>query len=464
MQDSVSNSNEIFENKLNLARVKADQLKQNVQLSTNYSLSERCDKIRNQIDLHVETLIQQTNEARQDLLAEVDEYRDQIQADHKKRDTTIKESLVEISNSLSLLNVNSTDSSNTQTVVDETLSQIIRLESLFKAILFDHKLFNYNKKAAKFDKHTIGEIRCDNVSAKFDIKPSDFNFKKPKKLDLMHVTFRSKLKQLESGRFVHTQNNSKINFSMFILTNDAKSIKFERTVYPNLLVYENFIEVYKNRLFVYLELYDGDEDSRRRRRDTFENYLLVLDDNLNILSERSSTSFNYEIRKIALNSSFIFCMSDKDEIHIFDWSLNDITKDAMASLKLNLESIEYFNQIKLCEKYLYVSYKHEDNDSNFFLRVVDLKNGSVLSDFQLDSKCHEFDIFDQRTLVIFQYLGPSFIFYDWITGKVEYETHMEMNLSRNPLILINANTDAILFYDFLVRKLYKISVDVQLQL
>jgi hypothetical protein len=444
--------------KLKLLQTKTANLKQNLQLSTRYLVSERCDEVKNQIDLQTEKLIQQLNEIRQLRIAEIDTASEEINAEHKKRDVQIKNELAELSEKLLALKFNPDNATN----INYCLSQIVELESNFNAIIFGQNSFNFDRNEIKFNNNVIGELKSQDAARQFSIKPSSFNFVKPIKYNISHATFNSKIKQLDNGRFVHAQSNSKINFSLFIMSNNFKTIKHERTVYPSLLVYENFLEVYKNKLFVYLELYDGDENSRARPRNKSANHLLVLDDSLNILTEKVVTSVNYEMRKIAVNGSFILCLSASNEMHVLDWSLNDITERVLSEWCFDVQEIEYFNQIKLCEEYLYVSYKRDDNDSSFYMRVISLNEGrsSVVSDFELNSKCHEFDVFNQRTVVIFHYVGPGFQFYDWISGKIVHEVTMAVNASPSPLILIKANTSGIFFYCFLKRQLYKLIVDV----
>ena len=443
-------SNQLIANKIKLVKFKLDELKSVVSYSKAYTIRDRCDKIKNQIDVQTEYLIEQLNRQRQELFDEIDAYEKQEFTIHSSPEklSQVREAVLEINVDSRMLDASAEET-------DKFLCGLIELENRFRTLHFGCSWLQLDQRTLLFGKNILGRVCVEDIDVKSKITPEQFDFDNPIKQRLFNVTTRSKLKRLENGRFVHGQSNSKVNFSLFILTNSLKHVKFERTVYRPLLVYENFLEVFRNKIFLYLELYNDDEDYRHK----FENHFLVLDDNLNILNEKSTSIFNYQIRKTACNESFILCVSTSNHVYAFDWTLNEVAVNVGAVT----QHVEYLNQIKLSDENLFASYKREKNETrNFFMRVLCLKSGAILSDFELDDNCHEFDLFGNLNLLaIFKYVGPSFVFYNWISGLVEYRYETDFNaVCRNPLILIRANcAGPILFYDYFKRILYKIVSD-----
>jgi hypothetical protein len=454
----------IFENKLNLLKLKYEEFKLELKRPVCLTLRDRCDKIKNDIDIQTENLIVQLNSFRQNLFDQIDEYEKEILKYHEnntKTETFVKNHAYPLINNF-LTDPSFLTDPKCEELVDLNLEKVIDASEKLRSIKFNENILKYEKNLITFNRNIMGKLQLETIEIEKKNQQNMIDFQNPSKINIFNTSLRSKVKKLQNGNFVHVQNNSKQNLSIFIWSSNFKTIKFERTFYrPNLLIYENFIDVLGDKIFIYLELFDDDEDYRTK----FENYFVVLDSSLNILSEKVITVSNFELRKIASNKNFILAFSSSNKMHIFDWNLTEISSDKnfLPNLSASFESIEYFNQIKLSTNYLFISYKREYNNSNFFMRVICLKNNDnpavgcrIVSDFEMDNNFHQFDIFNSTLLTIFKYVGPSFLFYNWINGKKEYQVQTEYNTKNNPLILIQANSDSILFYDYFKKKLYKI--------
>lgn len=407
-------------------------------------IREHCDKLRNQIDLATETLLEKISKFREKFIDEINAYEQNcfknnyFSLDLKTKDTfkkLVKENEVKLNKIKNYVNKPKIDEELVKNLIQEAKLQEYKLKNQLKIIngkLFGKKIPHFEEVPLikQVESSIIGRLNYESLIILNDM------------LDIEKVAQPKIEKVIEHPNnvdralpLISSTNNSNYssesNDDKFLIScgssmkiiNDCHTLVEITFDYPP----EFFGTNDKDAIFVQ---HFRNTWKNNRKEKSHTQTLSVYDYNLNLNYEYGS---DFSILACACDSQNIFVQTtSKNSINVYNWQLEKlitIGQDTHADRPF------YFKDylLKLVkEDRIYMKKMKADDDGDFWIKVISLTTGELLNEYYLNSY-HDYFFIDalSRTVVI-----------DDIFSNIKIYDKPNSTVSDQPLLLYeNKNLD-----------------------
>jgi len=377
-------------------------------------IREHCDKIRNQIDLATETLLEKIAKFREKFIDEINLYEKDCSnsnnnhLDTKSRDffqKIIKENEIKLNRFKSYVNRARIEEESVKNLINEAKLQEYKLKNQLKLIngkLFGKKMPHFEELASiskLVESSIIGRLNYESLVILNDL------------LDIEKIAQPKIEKQIEHTNNIDRalpliSNNNNNNTTLldkddkYLIScgNNLKIINDSHTLVEISFDYppEFFATNERNAIFVQ-HFRNTWKNNRKEKAHT--QTLSVYDYNLNLNYEYGS---DYNILACVCDSQNIFVQTtSKYAINIYNWYLEKLTTIGQDQ---HADRAFYFKDflLKLVkEDRVYMKKMKADESADFWIRVISLHSGELLNEYQLNSY-HDHFFIDalSRTIVI----------------------------------------------------------------
>jgi hypothetical protein len=389
---------------------KKDELKSRLKLEM-LEIVDNCDRVRSEIDVATESLIDQLQQYRLSLFKEIDNYEQKCIESNKKLAKQVDEEDKEI---------------------DMDSHQVARIE--FQNLHF------------KFNKNILGRLSSEvtkksGATSRTSIPNFDSDYNPIYDYDLSLLTdldfMDAKARQLDNKKLIFYSSNSATPFCLKTVDKSMKTIEQTRRFYEYNMVK---IDTNKNTIVCLV----------KNKSNQYK--LILLDDTLDVLNE---TGLNFDFDNLAVNKSYIICFWNMSCIKVLDWYLNDVTTKFEFLYWLNPHAELEVRQIKLdTQNNLFIHFKIVGQEGHF-MKIVDLVAGKVLCEFKIEfmrRDINQFEIFSDGMLLFYEKFKRIVYFFNWRSVKLEREEEISLT---DYLDLVRVDYFYFLFYDKENKKIYK---------
>lgn len=355
---------------------------------------EYCDKIKNQIDLNTDTLIEKIKNFREQLLNELNVYEQSSIQNLKyidKKEIYIKllrENAEKLHNYYTYINQSRIDEQQVRKMINEAKIQEYKLKNNIKLLngkLFGKNLITFEQSTRQFDCSLIGKLNYENLSVVNDLtdieKVVDTKIEKTieYKADMVLPILTNKY-LVASG------------YNLKIIDDNPDVIVEIRFDNPPLYFSHNNLDsiLVQHRRCIW----------KNNRKEVSPTYTLsVYDFNLNLKNE---ISIDYNIMSCVTNNHNIFVQTDRSNaINVYSWDLEKIVSFGQTSYVDRPYFFKDFMLKMVKNDKIYMRKINVDDEGDFWIRIVSLTNGELLNEYYLDCN-HENFFVDalSRTIVI----------------------------------------------------------------
>jgi hypothetical protein len=366
------------------AKSSFQKLKENVK-NKETVVKERCELIRNNIDIKAESIINRIQEYRQDLLQQIDKQEKKF-----LRKNEFEEYLTEFENKYEnwalRINENNLSDVKAKVIIEEIMEMEMKFDFVKKT--FDEEMANINdlsyeegKDEPKLD--LIGYLSLDSLvlnkleRLKFQQKEKSFNLPKSESESLRQIQCigKDKLCYLQIFRTCHDfGNHIEIKYQLYSL--DCHLLKKK-----NQKLHNDFDEVrlmlttfHSNSLVVFLKFSSG------------SGFIFIFDIDFEVMKSTSISSANYHshsslLKLFSCNENIYLCLQNNLDLCIFKYDINLNLKE-----RVNLKDHKFTNIVALKFNQIFTIQSDNPRQQNpVYLNVYDMNNLNLINKHQFSS-------------------------------------------------------------------------------
>jgi hypothetical protein len=378
-----------------LGKIEKDICEVEVKISNpEAKIREHCEKIRNQIDLNTEIIIEKISNYRDQLFNEVNNYEQVCISNLKPIDRKdrvfkiLRENDAQLKNFLAYINHSRIDEDQVKKMMVDAKIQEYQLKNYLKRInnkLFGDSLIVFDDMQKQFDSSIIGRFSYESLSADADVIDIEkiINSKVERSIEYK----ADKVVPLINDKYIVSHGN----LLKIIDENPHTFVEIRFEFEP-----EYFSHNSNDSVFVMHHRNAWKNASKSKNQfNTFS----VYDFNLNLKSEISP---EMSILSCFTTNQYIFLQLEKSScIQVYNWNLEKVTTIGQT---IYIDKPYYFRDYKLRmvkNDRMYLGRVSANEAGNFGIRVVSLSTGQVLQEYCLSSSYENFFIDAlSRTIVV----------------------------------------------------------------
>ncbi|RNA02421.1 hypothetical protein BpHYR1_021425 [Brachionus plicatilis] len=361
---------------------------QEIQTRLNYpeeKIRSYCDRIRNQIDLNTENLIEKLNAYRDRLLNELTIYEknclenlDRIE----RKDIFLKllsENTRKVEYYYKYLNNCRIDEESVKSMMEQAKLQEYKLKNntqILNALIFGKNFITYEEPSKQLDQNFLGRFNYEDLSHMNDITDIDRIANSQ-----IEMTLQYQDKIIDFALSIQDRFLVVIGQCLKMIddqSNDIVDIRFDSTVdFVSHNLRDSILVQHRRCLW------------RNDRREISQAFTLsVYDFNLNLKEE---IVIETKIQNCVTNENNIFVQCEKtNTVSVYTW---DLVKIMTIGQNLYADRAYFFRDFVLeAVKYdrMYLRKRTADEEGDYWVRVVSLSSGDLLHEFYLNCR---FEIF-----------------------------------------------------------------------
>ncbi len=385
----------------------------------SFLISEHCDSIKNEIDIHTENLIAKLNKYRDELFTTIDSYEIETNLNAKN-----SEEYKEMSKLLLKLEDSIVCNDLSQNLINTFLEKLKIYKENLDVIRFDNKLIRFEPNESEteslmgklYHNHLVSNMPIDKVTplentAYFKFVRKDFF---PKDLYENDINSTVEFRQFKNGNYFYMERFQNYEERIVILSPDFKCLKSKtlKNFFPRISLSRKFdIFINSDDMRVLVSCYTNFIDIT----------LCIFDASLNILNKFYLNPV--DIHEISCNDSYIFCLGKENSLSIYDWDFNLIKLIVIQESTVLLDSTKILGLFVDKENRILIQYKTNENKLRFLLSFFNTNSlvcpivRSVETEFDLSGK----PFFDKGQLFILQAKQKRMIQLNLLNGKIQSE-------------------------------------------
>ena len=400
-------------------------------------IREHCEKVRNQIDLATETLIEKVSKFRENYLNEIDQYEKnclKIFKELDKKEThnyqkLIKENESRIQTLSCYVNQPKIDEDKVKKLIEDAKLQEYNLKNQLKLLngrLFGKEMPHFDEYNKSIESNIIGHLNYENLEVFNDMINVDklIDPKVEKIIEHSNVSLALPLLTLKDS-YYYDDKYLVLSENLLKIINDSHSlVEIRFDFIPDYISVNN-----KDSIFVQHYRYAW-KNNRREKSSTHT--LSIYDYNLNLNYENTS---EYTILNCTTTPNNIFVqIALNNAIVIYNWHLEKISTIGQDSY---IDRPYFFRDflLKMVKNdKIYLKKVNADDDGDYWIRIVSLRTGELLNECYLNNFHDHFFIDALNRIVIIDEIFSNLKIYDKPSiksnqAKLIYEKNIDLTNS-----------------------------------
>jgi hypothetical protein len=444
---------ESLESKLAEIKMQGDQFNINLQNGVD-EVQAHCSKLRNQVDLRTEILIQQVHQFNDKLMAEIDEYEreciDSYGSKIKEKDTEFAELLAEINKfyaeNTRYLKEFKLDNSKIEESLEKADGYLEKLNEAgltLRDLKFNGELIEFTNSEAQHDTRSLlGELDLQHVRLKIEnLKEIQLGLNICPDYERCSSLFR-----LKDGTSVAFYMAFDYKFSLIKFDDESNVLSRLTDLFPNCRLLNHDITMLNSNFVLHVYLHYAEWTSRgyfRNREMAFSDssnsqiVTLLLDENMNYLKHVHNESV---IWRLAANRSYILFLEVDCTHYFYDSDLNILEEDEDDEDEDEEEEDEddedegSLDVKRLIEEDETLSISLEMTDRNVFildlenleLKIFDLETFDLVKVIDVDAD--QMKLVAKRHLALFNSRERVLYLYDQVSFEKKDEINLEASI------------------------------------